>query len=401
MSSAARRAVVIVAVLAGVALANLGGSVDSAMAACSMSHANITSSNDPNAAGAFVNYGPPTVTGTCGTITCSPASGSFFPLGTTTVTCTSSAGPDVSFSITVNDTQPPTITVPANITRGNDPNFAGANVTYPAPTVSDNAPGVSAAVCNHPSASFFPLGTTTVTCTTTDKAGNTATGAFTVRVNDTQAPTVLAPSDRTVDAPAGSGGTNVDYPPPSVSDNAPGATVSCAPASGSRFSVGTTTVTCTAHDAASNTSTATFKVTVNELAAPSPTPAGSSSSAAAAVPLVPPDTVPPLVAGCTTSDRITAKAVTVCVRSSEDGPITVGGRLSIPGRAATVRLATVNASARARQPVTLVLAVPSKSRSAVGRALKRHRRVVATLQVSGADGAGNASAEARRVIAAR
>ena len=77
---------------------------------------NITVSNDPNQCGAVVNYPPPITLGTCGTVTCSPASGSFFPVGTTTVTCTASAGPSCSFTITVVDTQPPTITCPANVT---------------------------------------------------------------------------------------------------------------------------------------------------------------------------------------------------------------------------------------------------------------------------------------------
>ncbi len=55
--------------------------------------ANITQSNDPNQCGAVVTYPAPTTTGTCGTVTCAPASGTLFPVGTTTVTCTSSAGP--------------------------------------------------------------------------------------------------------------------------------------------------------------------------------------------------------------------------------------------------------------------------------------------------------------------
>ena len=36
--------------------------------------------------------------------------------------------------------------------------------------------------CTPPSGSLFPLGTTTVNCTATDAAGNTATGAFKVKV---------------------------------------------------------------------------------------------------------------------------------------------------------------------------------------------------------------------------
>jgi subtilisin-like proprotein convertase family protein len=41
--------------------------------------------------GAIVNYPAPTTAGECGPVTCTPASGSFFPVGTTTVTCTETA----------------------------------------------------------------------------------------------------------------------------------------------------------------------------------------------------------------------------------------------------------------------------------------------------------------------
>ena len=67
--------------------------------------------------GAHVSYPPPTSDGTCGTITSEPASGSFFPVGTTTVTVSSSEGNgSCSFTITVTDTgsDPPTISCPAN-----------------------------------------------------------------------------------------------------------------------------------------------------------------------------------------------------------------------------------------------------------------------------------------------
>ena len=127
--------------------------------------ANITQTNDLNQCGAVVTYPAPTSNGSCGTINCSPPSGSFFPVGTTTVTCTSSAGPTCQFTVTVTDDQPPSITCPANITKSNDPNQCGAVVTYPAPTITDNCPGTFTATCIPPSGSFFPVGTTTVTCT--------------------------------------------------------------------------------------------------------------------------------------------------------------------------------------------------------------------------------------------
>src|SRR5207253_1947017 len=43
--------------------------------------ANITVVNDPNQCGAVVTYPAPITSGTCGAVTCSPASGSFFAKG--------------------------------------------------------------------------------------------------------------------------------------------------------------------------------------------------------------------------------------------------------------------------------------------------------------------------------
>ena len=141
--------------------------------------ANITVSNDPNQCGAVVIYPAPTANADCGTVVCSPASGSFYPVGTTTITCTTTAGPTCSFTVTVNDTQPPNITCPANITATSS--GLSTVVTYPAPTASDNCPGVTT-VCNPPSGSNFPVGVTTTTCTATDASANTATCSFSVNV---------------------------------------------------------------------------------------------------------------------------------------------------------------------------------------------------------------------------
>ncbi len=153
--------------------------------------ANITQSNDPNQCGAVVNYPAPTTNGdvSCGTVTCSPASGSFFPVGTTTVSCDASgttANPDCTFTVTVNDTQPPSITCPANVTAIANQSCPPANsavVTFPTPVATDNCPGVTA-MCSPASGSTFPTGTTTVTCTATDASGNTATCSFTVTTFD-------------------------------------------------------------------------------------------------------------------------------------------------------------------------------------------------------------------------
>src|SRR5262249_59177198 len=50
---------------------------------------------------------------------------------------------------------------------------------FPTPVATDNC-GVQSVVCSPPSGSTFPAGTTTVTCTATDAAGNTAQCTFTV-----------------------------------------------------------------------------------------------------------------------------------------------------------------------------------------------------------------------------
>jgi Concanavalin A-like lectin/glucanases superfamily/HYR domain len=149
--------------------------------------ANITKSNDPNQCGAVVTYPAPTFSSGCGNVLCSPASGLFFPVGTTTVTCSTTAGPNCTFTVKVNDTQPPVITCPANQTAVTNqsacPSPACQVVNFPAPTASDNCPGV-VVVCNPAAGSCFPVGATTVTCTATDTSGNTATCSFTVTTFD-------------------------------------------------------------------------------------------------------------------------------------------------------------------------------------------------------------------------
>ena len=233
--------------------------------------ANITQDNDPEQCGAIVNYPDPTVTSTCPdfvpdvTVSCTPASGSFFDVGTTTVTCTATddAGnqSSCSFEITVEDTEPPTIMCPVDITQDNDPGECGAFVNYPDPTVSDNCPDVTVS-CTPASGSFFDVGTTTVTCTATDDAGNQSSCSFEVTVEDTEPPTIMCPNNITVRSDAQQNGAIVNYPDPAVTDNCPGVMFSCTPASGSFFPIGETQVICTATDATGNTAECTFLVRV-------------------------------------------------------------------------------------------------------------------------------------------
>ncbi len=116
------------------------------------------------------------------------------------------------------------------------------------------------------SGSAFPLGTTTMTVTARDAAGNLGTGSFTITVEDREPPVVSVPENITVRAPPGQNQVSVSYPMPTAADNVgvtAGPTVAnAAHASGQTFPVGTTTVTWTATDAAGNVGSATFDVIV-------------------------------------------------------------------------------------------------------------------------------------------
>ena len=134
-------------------------------------------------------------------------------MGTTTVTCTASdtSGNTVTDSFTVTvisglDETPPvvTITEPAfNLTTENP---AGKSYTYLFPTATDDVGVVSGPTCNYPQTYTYPVGSTTVTCSATDAAGNvgTATMTFTVSLAaDTTPPVLNVPSNIVTQTTAG------------------------------------------------------------------------------------------------------------------------------------------------------------------------------------------------------
>jgi hypothetical protein len=93
--------------------------------------------NDPDECGAIVTYATPSGE-SCGTVTCDHPSGSFFPVGETTVTCTSTAGPSCSFKVTVNDEQAPVITTTDQTLWSPDHTYTTFNVSDLVTSVSDN-----------------------------------------------------------------------------------------------------------------------------------------------------------------------------------------------------------------------------------------------------------------------
>jgi len=228
-----------------------------------------------SSAGAAVSYTITAVddSGATPAISCGGhESGTTFPLGGTSVSCTATDGAGNStpvpatFTVTVQDTTPPTLNLPSNITVEAD-SGSGKSVTYTA-SASDAVAGSPPVSCSPPSGSTFPITTTTVNCSATDGT-NSANGSFTVTVTDTTGPSFSAvPADRQVEAntPAGS---VVNYTPPTATDPTDGPEpVTCLPGSGSTFPLGTSPVTCSATDAHGNTSTVSFSVSVVDTTKP-------------------------------------------------------------------------------------------------------------------------------------
>src|SRR5439155_22197482 len=120
---------------------------------------------------------------------------------------------------------------------------------------------------DHPSGSSFPVGTTVVTCTATDRAGNSSSCQFNVTLQSASGCTLNCPPDMTVNNDAGDCGAIVNYPNATSSADCPAGTVSYSQASGTRFQVGTTTVTATR----STGETCSFRITVVDNEAPNVT----------------------------------------------------------------------------------------------------------------------------------
>ena len=180
--------------------------------------ADVTVSADADACGAFVAFADPTYTDACGSVlvTCSPASGSFFPVGNNPVTCTATDASGntqvTTFMITVADEESPTVMCPADVilavdgTIINDPD--GSVVTaqnvgcdevmieYSLPAVADNCgtPSILGDPANPASGSTLTPGTYSLTFEVVDQAGNSVSCTYALTVMADQGP-AITPND--------------------------------------------------------------------------------------------------------------------------------------------------------------------------------------------------------------
>ncbi|HLP93852.1 MAG TPA: HYR domain-containing protein, partial [Saprospiraceae bacterium] len=111
---------------------------------------------------------------------------------------------------------------------------------------------------------FFCVGTTQVTYTLTDAAGNVSTCGFSVTVNDVEKPALTCPPTKYVNLNGGECGAFVNYNPAFAADNCAVVDTAMTPPSGSWFDIGNHLVTIVVTDAAGNTRSCTFAVNVIE-----------------------------------------------------------------------------------------------------------------------------------------
>jgi HYR domain len=178
--------------------------------------------------------------------------------------------PPTTFEWTVDVTAP---TLPGDtVAEATSP--AGAIVGLAA---ADNLDPTPVLACSPAPGTVFPLGSTAVTCTATDAAGNATNGDLTITVRDTTPPS-LAPHPDVVVGQQSPQGAVVNYTSPAATDLAdPSPEVACQPASGTTFPLGETQVSCVAEDAEGLTSpTETFTVIVQ--AGPTPAKPGINTT---------------------------------------------------------------------------------------------------------------------------
>jgi hypothetical protein len=141
----------------------------------------------------FTPTGGPLAALFCGNISVQVTSG----LSTFNNDFTTNFNGEAKGTIGSEDTTPPTIVCPSDITAQchYTNGLAGAYVSYPTPVVTDNCDQNPTIVCTPPSGSFFalpppPANSTNyvVTCVAKDAAGNTATCSFNIIVQDTMPP---------------------------------------------------------------------------------------------------------------------------------------------------------------------------------------------------------------------
>jgi gliding motility-associated-like protein len=163
-------------------------------------------------------------------------------------------------TVYIKDNDPPVITgCPADITVSNDPGLCSAVVTWTLPT--STAPMVS----THNPGDTFPVGTTTVTYTSTDSDGMVSVCSFTVNVNDIENPVVACVNTTiSLDASGNASIVPADILSSVPTDNCAVTSVTLSRSSFTCADLGPVTVTVTVTDVNGNVATCDALLTIED-----------------------------------------------------------------------------------------------------------------------------------------
>lgn len=201
-------------------------------------------------------------------VDCSHKSGELFPFDSTVIDCVATddlgGSEKASFTVRVADTQPPVIDVPRDLLAFGKSD--GTIVNYDAKAVDVVDPEVKL-VCAPESGAFFRLGTSSITCSSTDRFKNTGTATFRVHVGTDEIPAMVIPSSFTAEAESRDGAFAKFEATATTVDGKP-AEIKCDPGAGSLFPMGTTTVKCIAWGPSGASTTDFFDLSVVDTTAP-------------------------------------------------------------------------------------------------------------------------------------
>ncbi|HQV51459.1 MAG: HYR domain-containing protein [Flavobacteriales bacterium] len=229
--------------------------------------------NSAGICGAVVNYATLIGTDNCSGTTTSmtsvgTASGSIFPLGTTTVSYETTDGVGLttscSFTVTVKDTEAPVATC-QNVTIQLDASGNASVTTAQVNNGSTDNCAIDAPSLDVTSFSCANVGANTVTLSVRDGSSNTSICTATVTVEDNIVPEITCPGNITVNNDPGTCGATVTYTTPVGTDNcaSPVTTmVTLGTESGATFPIGVTPVSYRVDDANGNFTECFFNITV-------------------------------------------------------------------------------------------------------------------------------------------
>lgn len=152
----------------------------------------------------------------------------------------------------------------------------------------------------------------TLTCSATNNLGLSNSASVTIKI-DTTAPILSLPADINVGA---TGATVVNYSVSATDNFDASPSAACSPASGSTFAIGTTTVNCSATDAAGNIDLGSFQVTVVD-------------TTVVVVPPTPPTPPTSPTSPSSTSDSTLGSSTSQSAPSESIIPVTGGGVIDL------------------------------------------------------------------------